>query len=61
MSIINPHQTIDERKSFLRDQINPNYKPEANSTFQIQISDITSIDDYNMEKVEALVKQKKLI
>ena len=59
MLIINPHQIIVERKSFLRDQINPNYNPEANSTFQIQISDSTSIDDYNREKVEAIVKQKK--
>lgn len=61
MSIITPHQIIDERKSFVRDQINPNYKLKANSTFQIQISDITSIDDYNMEKVGAIVKQKRSI
>jgi len=56
MKMINPYQIIEERKSFLRHQINPNYKPEANSTFQIQISAIRSIDDYNMEKVEAIVK-----
>jgi predicted component of type VI protein secretion system len=52
-------QIIDERISFLREQINPNNKPEINSTFQIQIEAIRSIDDYAKDKVEALITQKK--
>ena len=59
MTIITPQQIIDERITFLREQINPNNKPEANSSFRIQISAIRSVDDYNMEKVEAIIKQKK--
>jgi hypothetical protein len=59
MTIITPQQIIDERISFLREQINPNNKPEANSSFRIQISAIRSVDDDNMEKVEAIIKQKK--
>lgn len=50
-------QIIDERISFLKDQINPNNKPQVNSTFQIQIDAIRSIDD--MEKVESIISQKK--
>lgn len=30
-------QIIDERISFLKEQINPNNKPEVNTTFQLQI------------------------
>jgi hypothetical protein len=30
-------QMIDDKISLLREQINPNNKPELNSTFQIQI------------------------
>jgi hypothetical protein len=59
MTIITPQQIIDERISFLREQINPNNKPEANISFRIQISAIRSVDDDNMEKVEAIIKQKK--
>jgi hypothetical protein len=59
MTIITPQQIIDERISFLREQINPNNKPQANSSFRIQISAIRSVDDDNMEKVEAIIKQKK--
>jgi hypothetical protein len=50
-------QIIDERISFLKEQINPNNKPEVNSTFQLQIDAIRSIDD--MEKVESIISQKK--
>ena len=56
---ITPQRIIDKRTSFLREPINPNHKPEAYSSFQIQISAIRSVDDYNMEKVEAIIKQKK--
>ena len=59
MVIITLLQLIDERVSFLREQINPNNKPQVNNTFQIQIAAIRSIDDYAKDKVEAIVKQKK--
>jgi hypothetical protein len=50
-------QVIDERISFLREQINQDNKPEINSTFQLQIDAIRSIDD--IEKVEFIVKEIK--
>jgi hypothetical protein len=53
-------QIIDDRISFLKEQINlNNNKPEVNSTFQIQIDAIRAVDDYNMEKVESIIQQKK--
>jgi hypothetical protein len=57
MVIITLQQIIDERISFLKEQINPNNKPEINSTFQIQINAIRSVDD--IEKVESIIMQKK--
>jgi hypothetical protein len=50
-------QTIDERISFLKEQINHENKPEVNKTFQLQIDAIRSVDD--MEKVESIILQKK--
>jgi hypothetical protein len=50
---------IDERVSFLKEQINPNNKPQVNSTFQLQIDAIRSIDD--IEKVETIILQKKTL
>jgi hypothetical protein len=58
MVIITLQQTIDEKISFLKEQINPNNKPELNSTFQIQIDAIRSTA-YDLENVEPLIKQKK--
>ena len=58
MKIITLQQTIDERISFLKEQINPNNKPETNSTFQIQIDAIRSAAN-DLEKVESIIKQKK--
>ena len=57
MVIVTLQQIIDERISFLEEQINPSNKPEINSTFQIQIDAIRSVDD--LENVESLIKQKK--
>ena len=55
-------QIIDDRISFLREQINlNNNKPEVNSTFQIQIDVIRAVDDYNMEKVESFISHKKTL
>jgi hypothetical protein len=60
MVIFTLQQIIDERISFLKEQINPNNKPEENSTFQIQIEAIRSAAD-DLEKVEAIIKQKKAL
>jgi hypothetical protein len=58
MVIITLQQMIDERISFLKEQINPNNKPELNSTFQIQIEAIRSASQ-DLEKVEPIIEQKK--
>ncbi len=58
MVIITLQQTIAEKISFLREQINPNNKPEVNSTYQIQI-DIIRYAAQDLENVESLIKQKK--
>lgn len=60
MVITTLQQIIDERISFLKEQINPNNKPEVNSTFQLQIDAIRSAAD-NMEKVEFIIKEKKAL
>jgi hypothetical protein len=53
-------QIIDERVSFLKEQINANNKPEVNSTFQIQIDAIRSVDD-DIEKIESIILEKKAL
>ena len=58
MVIVTLQQIIDEKISFLKEQINPNNKPEVNNTFQIQIDAIRSAAD-DLENVEVLIKQKK--
>jgi hypothetical protein len=52
-------QVIDERISFLKEQINPANKPEVNKTFQIQIDVIRSAAANDIEKVESLILRKK--
>jgi hypothetical protein len=59
MVIITLQQIIDERISFLVEQINSNNKPEVNKTFQLQIDAIRSVND--MEKVESIILQKKTL
>ena len=45
-------QIIDDRISFLREQINLNgIKTEVNNAFQIQIDAIRAVEDYSFEKV----------
>ena len=54
-------QIIDDRISFLREQINLNNdKPEVNSSFQKQIDAIKAVEDYSFEKVESIIEQIKL-
>jgi len=60
MVIITLEQIIYERISFLREQINPNNKPQINSTFQLQIDAFRSAVN-DLEKVEAIIKQKKAL
>jgi hypothetical protein len=52
-------QVVDERISFLKEQINNANSPEVNSTFQLQIDAIRSVDD--IEKVESIIEQKKAL
>jgi hypothetical protein len=47
---------INERVSFLKEQINPKNKPVENKTFQLQIEAIRSAD---IEKVAFIILQKK--
>jgi hypothetical protein len=49
-------QIIDGRISFLKEQIDPENKPEVKKTFQVQIEAIRSVDD--IEKVESIILQK---
>lgn len=51
-------QAINERVSFLKEQINPSNKPVVNRTFQLQIEAIRSAD---LEKVAILILQKKAL
>jgi hypothetical protein len=59
MVITTLQQIIDERISFLKEQINQENKPKVNKTFQLQIDAIRSVDD--MEKVESIILQKKAL
>jgi hypothetical protein len=52
-------QIIDERISFLKEQINQDNKPEVNKTFQVQIDAIRSVDD--IEKVDPIILEKKAL
>jgi hypothetical protein len=61
MVTVTLQQMIDERISFLKEQINPENKPEVNSTFQLQIDAIRSVYDHDIEKVEYIIKEKKAL
>jgi hypothetical protein len=60
MVIVTLQQIIDERISFLIEQINQDNKPEVNTTFQLQIDAIRSASD-DIEKVEFIIKEKKAL
>lgn len=49
-------KVIDERVSFLKEQINPKNKPLVNRSFEIQIHAIRNADP---EKIAFLILQKK--
>jgi hypothetical protein len=53
---------IDERISFLKEQINHDEnKPQVNKTFQLQIDAIIRSVDDDIEKVESIILQKKTL
>jgi hypothetical protein len=53
-------QIIDEKISFLKEQINPHNKPEENKTLQLQIDAIRSAAD-DIKEVEAIITEKKAL
>ena len=61
MVVVTLQQVIDEKISFLKEQINPNNRPEVNSTFQVQINTLRAVDDFETENVEAIIKLKKAL
>src|SRR3712207_2880551 len=59
-------QVVDERISFLKEQINPRNKPEENKTFQLQMDAIRSAasavaDADDIEVAEAMIAEKKAL
>jgi hypothetical protein len=55
-------QIIDERISFLKEQINPCNKPEENRTFQLQIEAIRyAASAGDIKEVEAIIAEKKAL
>jgi hypothetical protein len=58
MVIITLQQAIGEKISLLKELMNPNNRPELNSTYQIHIDAIRSAAN-DLEYVEPLIKQKK--
>ena len=55
-------QVVDERISFLKEQINPQNKAEENKTFQLQIDAIRSAAAAgDIEEVEAMIAEKKAL
>jgi hypothetical protein len=61
MVIVTLQQIIDERISFLKEQINQDNEPEINKTFQLQIDAIRSVDDHDIERVGFIVNEKKAL
>lgn len=49
-------EVVNERISFLREQINPSNKPVVNRTFEVQIEAIRNAD---REKIAMLILRKK--
>ena len=59
MVIITLNQLVEEKISLLKELINHKNKPKVNDTYQIQINAIRSIDDYDLQKIESIILQKK--
>jgi hypothetical protein len=56
--IVTLQQIIDERISFLKEQINPANKPQVNKTSQLQTDATRSAADV-IKRVESVILQKK--
>lgn len=55
-------QVVDDRVSFLKEQINPTNKPEENKTLQLQIDAIRSVTNAgDIEEIEAMIAEKKAL
>jgi hypothetical protein len=50
-------ETVNERVSFLKEQINPNNRPIVNDTFQLQIDVLTTA---KQEHIANLIRRKQL-
>ncbi len=59
MVIITLSQLVEEKISLLKELMNHKNRQEVNNTYQIQIDAIRSIDDYNLQKLESIILQKK--
>ena len=59
MVIVTLQQIIDERISFLKEQINQDNKPQVNRTFHLQIDAIRSVND--LEKIDFIIIEKKAL
>jgi hypothetical protein len=60
MVVIRLSQLVEDKISLLKELMNhKNNSPQVNSTYQTQIDAIRSIDDYDIEKVESIILQKK--
>ena len=59
MVVIILSRLIDEKISLLEELMNSKNNPQMNSTYQIQIDTIRSIDDYDLQKIESIILQKK--
>lgn len=59
MVIVTLSQLVDEKISLLKELMNTKNKPQVNRTYQSQIDATRAIDDYDLEKVEFIINQKK--
>ena len=59
MVIITLSQLVEEKLSLLQEFMNHKNRQEVNNTYQIQIDAIRSIDDYDLQKIESIILQKK--
>jgi hypothetical protein len=60
MVIITLSQLVEDKISLLKELMDhKNNSPQVNRTYQIHIDAIRSIDDYDLQKVESIILQKK--
>jgi hypothetical protein len=59
MVIITLRQLIDEKISLLQELMNDKNSSQVNDTYKTQIDTVRSIDDYDIEKVEFVINQRR--